>query len=72
MGDSIVVATFACLKPSLWLRTIPDEEYARIHGWKTPAPPARRPREAWRRRSKFELNAFRAHLREYLHPRKPN
>jgi hypothetical protein len=73
VGDSIVVATSAWLELHPWLRTIPDEEYARIHGWKMPDHPQRNARrEAWMRRSKFDLNVFLARVREYLHPRKPN
>ena len=73
VGDAIVVADSAWLKTRPWLRTIPDEEYHRIHGWKMPDHPQRDARrEAWRRRSKFDLNVFLARLREYLHPRKPS
>jgi hypothetical protein len=50
VGDSIVVANSAWLETRPWLRTIPDEEYARIHGWKMPDHPQRDARRAaWRR-----------------------
>lgn len=73
VGDSIVLATSAWLRTRPWLHTIADEEYARIHGWKMPDHPQRDARrEAWRRRSKFDLNVFLARLREYLNPGKPS
>ena len=52
-----------------WLRVVPDAEYnGPIPGWKTPDHPLRdaRWRARWRR-SGFDLGAFLARLREYLH-----
>lgn len=72
VAGAIDDANMAWIRTRPWLRVLPDEEYERIPGWKSPDHPLmERRRKEFYRRAGFDLNTFLARIREMFHPTKP-